>query len=250
MPSPTISNWKSQFSSEVLKRLCIYLRDLKSLRSRGETVVSSNVLAGIINVSPVQIRKDLSHFGEFGKRGVGYHIDSLVSKLERILGLDVSVRVAVAGVGKLGSAIMRYPGFAEFNIRIGAAFDVSPEKIGKTIHEVRIEPLEAMETIIRERDILTGVICVPAHSAQQVADMMAASGVKTVMNFAPVKLRACGGVYVLNVDMAVELKTLVCLATERFKRMPAHAAVAAVADAYPEGDDGSGALEYAGSKES
>lgn len=172
-------------------------------------MASSEEITGFLNVSPVQFRKDLSYFGGFGKRGVGYDVRALAKDIERILGTDVVWKIAIIGAGKLGSALLGYSGFLEFNIQIVAAFDNNPERIGKTRQGIKIEDARAMRETLRDRGIKIAVLAVPAEAAQKVGEELAGCGVRAILNFAPVNLVLPKDVSVANVDMASELESLI-----------------------------------------
>ncbi|MDD5090044.1 MAG: redox-sensing transcriptional repressor Rex [Candidatus Wallbacteria bacterium] len=197
-----------QVSLEVIKRLSSYLRDLKTLENNGVTVVSSGSLAELLGISSVQFRKDLSYFGPFGKKGVGYNVCTLTAKLTELLGAGDCMGFALAGAGKLGSAIIQYSSLQRFNIKIMAAFDSDRRKIGKKIDGLVVADAKDMETTVRTMGLKIGVICVPAKAAQQVAERMASAGIIAVLNFAPTEIKILKKVHVSNVDICVEIEAL------------------------------------------
>lgn len=199
---------KSGVSPDVIRRLNIYLRDLKRLHLNGTDVISSAEIAKNLGITPVQFRKDLSCFGEFGTRGVGYQVSSLISSLQEILSTDSETRIALVGAGKLGGALLEYSGFSEFSLRISEVFDMDPEKIGKKISGRVIRNVKCFSEITSAEGLKTGIICVPASSAQSVCNLMVSSGITGILNFAPAKLKTGKDIFVANVDMAVELKSL------------------------------------------
>lgn len=199
---------RMQVPAESIKRLSLYLRNLKYLAKEGIEQVSSNELAQDIYVSAAQVRKDLSYFGDFGIRGLGYNVKSLISEIKSILGLYREWKVALIGVGRLGSALLNYPGFKEFGFRISVVFDNDPKKIGKTFKGIRIEDFSKIEKIIREEKIRVAIITVPASAAQQVADKLVKAGIEAVLNFSPRYLNISENVKVKTVDIAVELESL------------------------------------------
>ena len=199
---------RMQVPAESIKRLSLYLRNLKYLAKEGIEQVSSNELAQDIYVSAAQVRKDLSYFGDFGIRGLGYNVKSLISEIKSILGLYREWKVALIGMGRLGSALLNYPGFKEFGFRISVVFDNDPKKIGKTFKGIRIEDFSKIEKIIREEKIRVAIITVPASAAQQVADKLVKAGIEAVLNFSPRYLNISENVKVKTVDIAVELESL------------------------------------------
>lgn len=199
---------RGKIPQETARRLSLYLRSLKMLDQKNESVASSEDVTRFLNVSSVQFRKDLSYFGGFGKRGVGYEVKILMKEIEKILGTDAVRRIALVGVGKLGSALLGYTGFFEFNLQIIAAFDADPDKTGKIKRGFRIESISGMKEVIKKEGIKIAILSVPAESAQKVACDLARCGIKAILNFAPVNLVLPKDVFVSNVDMASELETL------------------------------------------
>ncbi|MFA6356533.1 MAG: redox-sensing transcriptional repressor Rex [Candidatus Omnitrophota bacterium] len=204
-----MSRSKRYIPQDTASRLSLYLRSLRMLGKKRVDVASSEEITRFLNVTPVQFRKDLSYFGGFGKRGVGYDVAGLTREIEKILGTDAVWKIAIVGAGKLGSALLGYSGFHELNLRIVAAFDSSPERIGKVRQGVRIENTSRMKDILRKKGIRIAVLAVPADFAQKVGEELACCGVKAVLNFAPVNLVLPEGVSVSNVDMASELESLI-----------------------------------------
>jgi redox-sensing transcriptional repressor len=216
MQKEKVCSKKKCFSPEVIKRLSLYLRDLRRMQNEGVDIISSDEITKILDVSSAQFRKDLSYFGEFGKRGVGYKVNTLVKELEQILGIDRWWPIALAGVGRLGSALLGFSGFGRFKLKIAAAFDNDKRKIGKVISGVKITPIENMEESIKEHNIEIGMICVPPQFAQQIANRMISAGIKAILNFAPASIKLDrNDVYISNVDMACELETLVYFLSSR-----------------------------------
>jgi|SRR3989338_4876054 len=194
---------------ETARRLSLYLRSLKMLDRKKKTLASSEDITRFLNVSSVQFRKDLSYFGGFGKRGVGYKVKVLMKEIEKILGTDAVRKIALVGVGKLGSALLGYTGFPEFNLQIVAAFDADPDKIGKIKRGFKIGSISSMKEITKKEGIKVAILSVPAESAQKVAHDLARCGIKAILNFAPVNLVLPKDVFVSNVDMASELEGLI-----------------------------------------
>ncbi|MFA5027454.1 MAG: redox-sensing transcriptional repressor Rex, partial [Candidatus Methylomirabilota bacterium] len=193
---------------KTVTRLSIYLRCLEELETNGVATISSRQLAERFGLNSAQVRKDLAYFGQFGVRGLGYHIPELKHNLERILGLKQDWEVALVGVGNLGSALIAYKGFGARGFRIGLAFDASPQRVGQKIQEVEIQGTDRLVSTIRRRRVKIAVIAVPAAAAQSVADLLVEAGVTAILNFAPAQLTVSAGVKVQNVDLSVLLKTL------------------------------------------
>jgi redox-sensing transcriptional repressor len=194
---------------ETARRLSLYLRSLKRLGLEKTETISSEEITRFLNISAEQFRKDLSYFGGFGKRGVGYDVNILRSEIEKILGINVVWKIALVGVGKLGSALLGYPGFVEFNLQIVAAFDSNLGKIGKTWEGIKIEDLSKMKEIIKANGIKIAVLSVPAEAAQKLSKELVRCGIKAILNFAPINLVLPENIFVSNVDMASELESLV-----------------------------------------
>ncbi len=189
----------------VIERLPAYLNVLIQLRTDGEATVSSARLGELTAVNPAQIRRDLTHFGSFGKRGVGYDIRVLVERIQRILGSDHVHQLALVGAGNLGSAIAGYDGLRQHGFLVGAIFDNDPEKVGIRIGEIAVQPISELETTLREHGIRIGVVAVPPGAAQEVTDRLAAAGVRIVLNYTPVIVRVPEGVTLHNTDPVHEL---------------------------------------------
>jgi redox-sensing transcriptional repressor len=189
-------------------RLPIYLRALVEKVENGVSTVSSEALAEATGVNSAKVRKDLSHLGSYGTRGVGYDVAYLIHQIRRELGLTQHWPVVIVGIGNLGHALANYRGFAERGYRAAALLDNDPAKIGEDVAGMRIRPIEDLRRIARDNDGLIGVISTPASAAQQVADLMADAGVRSILNFAPVALAVPEGVSVRKVDLAVELQIL------------------------------------------
>lgn len=189
-------------------RLPLYLRALVELAENGVTTVSSDALATVSGVNSPKVRKDLSHLGSYGTRGVGYDVAYLLHQIRRELGLTQHWPVVIVGIGNLGHALANYRGFAERGFRAAALLDSDPGKIGEDVGGLRIRPLEDLPSIARDHEALIGVISTPASSAQLVGDAMVEAGIRSILNFAPVSLVVPDGVSVRKVDLAVELQIL------------------------------------------
>ncbi len=177
------TNVADRLTVGVAARLSRYLQVLTQARKMGKDRISSQEIAEYTNINATQIRRDLSMFGKFGKRGVGYNIDSLLGEIRKILRTQGQHNIALVGAGRLGEAIASSPIFAEHGITIAAVFDNDPAKLGRGVGGVAVTPLDAVEEIVRERNIIVGVIAVPADSAQDAADALVGSGVKIVFNY-------------------------------------------------------------------
>jgi redox-sensing transcriptional repressor len=189
-------------------RLPLYLRGLVEVAESGRSTISSEGLAEATGVTSAKVRKDLSHLGSYGTRGVGYDVAYLIHQIRRELGLTQHWPIVIAGVGNLGHALANYRGFAERGFRAAALVDNDPAKVGEVVGELPVRPVEDLGAIAREHDALIGVISTPAGAAQQVADAMVEAGIRSILNFAPVSLAVPEGVSVRKVDLAVELQIL------------------------------------------
>jgi redox-sensing transcriptional repressor len=191
-----------------IHRLSVYTRCLLQLEEDGVKTISSQEMAERFNLNSAQVRKDLAYFGEFGRKGIGYEVNYLVEKIKQILKIDRHLNCALIGAGHLGIALSNYNRFTQEKLSIAAIFDNSPDKVGTSVGTLTIQPLDELEQMVRERDILIGIITVPATEAQKVADRLVEAGVKGILNFAPVSLRVPSHVSVRNADLTTELQTL------------------------------------------
>lgn len=189
-------------------RLPVYLRALVDLAGSGTTTVSSEALAEAAGVNSAKVRKDLSHLGSYGTRGVGYDVAYLIHQIRRELGLTQHWSIVIVGIGNLGQALANYRGFVERGFDVAALVDADPEKIGATIDGHVVRPLEDLPVLVAEHDIAIGVIATPASAVQDVADRMVAAGIRSILNFAPAMISVPPGVSVRKVDLAVELQIL------------------------------------------
>jgi redox-sensing transcriptional repressor len=189
----------------VAARLSRYLQVLTQARKMGKDRISSQEIADYTNINATQIRRDLSAFGKFGKRGVGYNIDSLLGEIRKILRTQGQHNIALIGAGRLGQAIASSPIFAEHGIHIAAIFDNDPEKVGRRLGEAEIIDAGELREIVGERNIVVGVIAVPAGSAQRVANELVAAGVKIVFNYSEALLDVPQDVAVHTSNPAVDL---------------------------------------------
>jgi len=193
----------------VIGRLPIYLRALYNMVEEEDKVTtSSHELGERLGISSAQIRKDLSHFGEFGKQGTGYHVDFLISQLEQILNLEQVWRVALVGAGFLGHALAHYHRFQRHSFHIGWMFDSDPDKVGQVMNGVVVQPDEEMEATIAEAGVRIAILAVPAAAAQSVTDRLVAAGVKAILNYAPISLSVPPDVQVQYSDPVVQLQRM------------------------------------------
>lgn len=192
---------------ETIRRLPTYLGALWFLLEKGDVTVSSTGLAEFIGVNPWQIRKDFSYFGGFGKRGVGYDIETLTKEIKKILKLDVIHKAALVGVGNLGLAVLAYPGFKNYGFEIAACFDNDPKKIGTRINGTIIEDVSKIRTL-GKRGINIAVLAVPRSAAQQAADDLIDVGVKGILKFSPGYITAPKKVKVITIDIAMDFARL------------------------------------------
>jgi redox-sensing transcriptional repressor len=189
-------------------RLPEYLRALHHLAEAGDDTISSEALAAVAGVNSAKLRKDLSHLGSYGTRGVGYDVALLIDQIEHVLGLTHRRAVALVGVGNLGHALAGYAGFASRGFRIVALFDADPGRVGEVINGLPVRHIDDLPRIAAEESIAIGVIATPAQAAQEVADQLVGAGVTSILNFAPCVLSVPDGVDVRKVDLAIELQIL------------------------------------------
>ena len=192
----------------VIDRLPVYGRALALLERQGQEVVNSQELGERLGVTPAQIRKDLSYFGRFGKQGRGYNVKRLLDELRQILGLTHEWPMVLVGVGQLGRAILGYGGFAPQGFRIVGAFDADPGIVGKEVNGLLVKPVDALPETLRQRRADIGIVAVPAATAQQVIDMLVASGVKAILNYAPIAAQAPPHVRIKDIDPVLALQSM------------------------------------------
>lgn len=202
-------------AESTIRRLSLYLRFLEEFEEQGAETVSSEALAGRGGTTSAQVRKDLSFFGSFGKRGLGYSVPELAGRLRGIIGLGHRYPLALIGAGKIGSALVQHRGFAERGFDIAAIFDRDPEKIGQSWNGHSVRDISELEAALTAEPVEIGVITTPADAAQEVADRLVALGVKAILNFAPVKLDVPSDVTVKTVNLALELEVLSYALTDR-----------------------------------
>ena len=195
-------------AESTVRRLSLYLRFLEEFEVQGIDTVSSGALASRGSTTSAQVRKDLSFFGSFGKRGLGYPVPELANRLREILGLKQRYQVGMIGAGKIGSALVQYRGFRQRGFDIVAIFDSDPAKIGRQWNGLTIQDIATLEADFARRPLGMAVLVTPAEAAQPVTDRLVALGVKAVLNFAPVQLVVPDDVVVKTVNLALELETL------------------------------------------
>ncbi len=192
----------------VVSRLPIYLRALTRLAAAGEEITSSKDLGNRLGISSAQIRKDLSHFGEFGKQGTGYKIKDLIEQLRRILKVEHEWDVALVGAGAIGHALAHYNGFADCGFRICTIFDNDPAKVGTSINGFEVYDVSQLIEKINRHQIALAMVAVPAEAAQAVTDELVKAGVRGILNYAPIHLAVPVNVHVQNVDPVVHLQRI------------------------------------------
>jgi redox-sensing transcriptional repressor len=195
-------------ADSTVRRLSLYLRFLEEFEGQGIATVSSGALASRGGTTSAQVRKDLSFFGSFGKRGLGYPVPELADRLREILGLKRRYQVAMVGAGKIGSALVQYRGFKQRGFDIVAIFDSDPAKIGRQWNGLTVLDVATLEKEFVRNPIDMAVLVTPAEAAQPVTDRLVALGIKSILNFAPVQLVVPDDVVVKTVNLALELETL------------------------------------------
>jgi len=199
---------RRQIPDVVVSRLPMYLRALALLKAEGNDFVSSRGLGSRLKMTPAQIRKDLCYFGKFGRQGRGYNVGRLYSELKQILGLDKQWSMALVGVGRLGRAIMDYKGFIPEGFKLVAAFEKDRNIIGKKIGGVTIEDIAGLGKSVKEKNVDIAIVAVPSSEAQTVIDMLAQSGIKAILNYAPICARVPRGVRLQGIDPVVALQNM------------------------------------------
>ncbi len=197
-----------KIADSTVRRLAIYLRFLEEFEHQGAGTVSSEALAHRAGTTSAQVRKDLSFFGSFGKRGLGYDVHALAAQLRTILGLNRRYRVILVGAGRLAGALVQYAEFGARGFDIVAAVDKDPAKIGHQWGDLVIADVAELEKIVRREAVEIAILVTPADPAQGLVDRLVAVGVTAILNFAPVQLHVPQGMDVKNVNLAVELETL------------------------------------------
>lgn len=200
--------FSEKISEFTIRRLSSYFRILLRLEREGETTVSSARLAELCSVTSAQVRKDLSYFGNFGTRGLGYQVAELKSAIERILGLHKKWTMALFGAGSLGRALFFHQGFRDDGFFFTHLFDIDEDKVGDRWQDIQILPVSRARAVIQEDPVDIGVLAIPHEAAQEIVDLLVELGVTAILNFAPGQLSVPPGVRVRNVNLAVALESL------------------------------------------
>ncbi|MDQ1148010.1 redox-sensing transcriptional repressor [Bacillus sp. SORGH_AS 510] len=204
-----MSNETMKIPQATAKRLPLYYRFLKNLHTSGKQRVSSAELSEAVKVDSATIRRDFSYFGALGKKGYGYNVNYLLTFFQKTLDQDVLTKVALIGVGNLGTAFLNYNFLKNNNTKIEVAFDVDPEKMGTKIREVPVYHLDDLEKVLENSDIQVAILTVPAPVAQVITDRLVKAEVKGILNFTPARLNVPASIRVHHIDLAVELQSLV-----------------------------------------
>jgi redox-sensing transcriptional repressor len=197
-----------KIAESTVRRLSLYLRFLEEFEEQGASTVSSEALASRGGTTSAQVRKDLSFFGSFGKRGLGYDVHELRIRLRDILGLDRRYRVVVVGAGKIGSALVQYGGFRDRGFDLAAIYDRDPAKIGRKWNELTVRDVAQLERDLRHQPADIGAVVTPGEAAQAVTNRLVACGITAILNFAPVQLHVPETVAVKTVNLVLELEAL------------------------------------------
>jgi len=197
-----------KISEAVVRRLPVYLRFLNELSKKGVHTVSSQDLGQKLDLNPAQIRKDLAYFGEFGKKGIGYDVDYLIEKIRQILKLDKVIPVALVGAGNLGRALCNYNAYLKDNMKIVAVFDAHAAKVGESINNLHVKPMNELSETIKKLHVRIGIITVPAAEAQNVANQFVEAGIEAILNFAPIIIKVPNEIRVHHADFTTELQSL------------------------------------------
>lgn len=192
----------------VINRLPVYARALAELSASGESVVSSQALGELLDVTPAQIRKDLSYFGRFGKQGRGYSVNGLLFKLREILGIDRQWHVCLVGVGRLGQAIAEYGGFGPQGFVIVAAFDANPDIIGRRVGGVAVRHSDQLDSFLRANRVDIGIVAVPAAQAQHVVDQLVKAGIRAILNYAPITAHVPPDITIRHIDPVLSMQSM------------------------------------------
>lgn len=207
-PGRSVASSTRKISDSTVRRLSLYLRTLEELEEAGAGTTSSGELAGSAGTTAAQVRKDLSLFGSFGKRGLGYGVPALRDRVREILGLRRRWRLGLVGAGRIGSALFEYPSFREKGFEIVTVLDRDPAKVGRRWNGLGVRHVDELPRALAEEGVEMVILAVPGEEAQEVADRVVEAGVLGILNFAPVRLDVPEGVVVKSVDMAMELEAL------------------------------------------
>jgi redox-sensing transcriptional repressor len=197
-----------RIAESTVRRLSMYLRYLEDLDTRGQQTASSDELAQLCGTTPAQVRKDLSFFGSFGKRGLGYPVHELTDQLRGILGLEHEWRVVIIGAGKIGAALANYRGFLQRGFRVVGVYDNDPEKIGQPWDGNVVRPMSELVPDVKREQALIAVLAIPAEGAQEVVNVVVDAGIRAILNFAPAQIAVPPHVSLKSVNMAMELEGL------------------------------------------
>ncbi|HYL55707.1 MAG TPA: redox-sensing transcriptional repressor Rex [Gemmatimonadales bacterium] len=197
-----------KISESTVRRLSLYLGFLEQFATQGQATISSAELARRGGTTSAQVRKDLSFFGSFGKRGLGYSVPELTARIRDILGLRRTYRVVLVGAGRIGSALVQYPGFRQRGFHVTAIYDKDPKKIGTGWNGLVVRDIRQLEADLNREPSDIAIVVTPATAAQEVVDRLVRSGVKAILNFAPMQPTVPPDVVVKSVNMALELETL------------------------------------------
>jgi redox-sensing transcriptional repressor len=197
-----------KISDSTIRRLSLYLRFLEQANTQGRATISSGELARLGGTTSAQVRKDLSFFGSFGKRGLGYAVPELARRIRDILGLERGYRVVLVGAGRMGGALAQYQGFKQRGFHIVAIYDQDARKIGSRWNGLVVRDVRHLDADLKKEPVDIAIVATPAESAQQVVDRLVKNGVKAILNFAPIPLNVPTDVEVKTVNMALELETL------------------------------------------
>jgi redox-sensing transcriptional repressor len=195
-------------AESTVRRLSLYLRFLEEYRRQGLETISSGDLASLGGTTSAQVRKDLSFFGSFGTRGLGYSVNALAHRIREILGLEREWRVIIVGAGKIGAALAQYKGFGDRGFRVVGIYDVDPARVGQSLDGIVVKDQKDLDGDIRTLKADIVLIAVPPEAAQPLVDRVTKAGIRGVLNFAPAPLHAAAGVTLRSVDMALELEIL------------------------------------------
>jgi redox-sensing transcriptional repressor len=197
-----------RIADSTVRRLSMYLRYLEDLDTQGQETASSDELAHLCGTTPAQVRKDLSFFGSFGKRGLGYPVHELTAHLREILGLEREWKVVIIGAGKIGAALANYRGFRQRGFRIVGVYDNDPRKIGQPWGEAIVHDMADLVQDIRREEAPIAVLAIPSEDAQDVVDHLVGAGIRAILNFAPAQITVPPHVSLKSVNMAMELEGL------------------------------------------
>ncbi|MBL0939812.1 MAG: redox-sensing transcriptional repressor Rex [Gemmatimonadaceae bacterium] len=197
-----------RIADSTVRRLSMYLRYLEDLDTRGQQTASSDELAHLCGTTPAQVRKDLSFFGSFGKRGLGYPVRELTTHLREILGLEREWKVIIVGAGKIGAALANYRGFRQRGFTIVGVYDNDARKVGQPWGEAIVRAMDELPRDVAREEASIAVLAIPSENAQAVVDMLVESGIRAILNFAPAQITVPPHVSLKSVNMAMELEGL------------------------------------------